>query len=126
MRCKLIVIFILADCHKLRSLKRIICHLLLDFRLNMFGDELNIHLSGPSNLSLCVFTYFYAGFAIGYNDVASYIRFRLNPSCKNTIMTATFYDITPNVWSRSSAAIETFNTYPILMHLINFVVKYKR
>lgn len=123
--CGVTMIFVLADCHKLRSLKRIVCHLLLNFRLGMDGDELDIHLCGASNLRLCVFTDFYAGFAVGYNDVASYIWFRLNPSRQNTVMTTTVNHIAPNVWSRSGAAIVSCNTDPVLMHLFDFVVQDK-
>jgi hypothetical protein len=120
------VIFVLADRHKLCSLKRIVCHLLLDLRLGMDGDELDIHLRGASNLRLCVFTNFYAGLAVGYDDVASDIWFRLDPSRQNTVMTATVNHVSPNVWSRSGAAIVSCNTDPVLMHLFDFVVQYKR
>jgi hypothetical protein len=122
----LILIFVLADRHKLSSLKRIVCHLLLDPRLGMNGDELDIHLRGASNLRLCVFTQFYAGLAIGNDNVASYIWFRLDPSRQDTILTATVNHVAPNVWSCSGAAIMSCNTDPILMHLFDFVIQNKR
>lgn len=56
-------------------MKRVICQLLLIFRLGIDGNEFNVHLGSASNLRLGVFTNFNAGLAVGRDDVASYIRF---------------------------------------------------